>query len=67
MVCATSNLDLVHHDHAPKPYLATLHVLDGIFHLIKWKLFNHALDPLLLREINGLFAVKRMAAGPSVD
>jgi hypothetical protein len=60
-------LNLVHNDHASESYLSTLHMLNRIFHLVKRKLFNHALDTLFFGKIDRFFAVQSMTTWPSMD
>jgi hypothetical protein len=42
-------------------------MLNRIFHLVKRKLFNHALDALFFGKIDRFFAVQSMTTWPSMD
>ena len=58
---------LGHSDDGSEPRLPTHHVLVSLGSLVKWKLLNHALDVVVLSEVNGLLAVQHLPRGPAVD
>lgn len=58
---------LLHHQHAPKSWMPTQHMIVCFVSLCKRELFNHALDVMKLRKVDGFFAIQRVARRPAMN